>query len=204
MPLKEFFQTAREKEKNGMESLQLFFLMNLRLLRPDRVLDAYKKWKDEYGIGNLDDGEAVNQIRLVSVGFQIKDSHLSHRHDLLCLSDHIKGVFKLYDNIDERKLHLGPYFCFVQSSGMGKTKLLYEYKRISSADHVASFLIVPKASIEKDSKENKDVFDFYLDLKLPKAEANTMLANARKAAESIFTYLDGMVKELIRKKKRKS
>ena len=61
----------------------------------------------------------------------------------------------------------GPYFCYVQSSGVGKAKILYEYKKASFArshDPVLSFLIWPKCSVKTHTDKEKEVFDFPLNL----------------------------------------
>ena len=206
--LEAFFQKAHDRENVNGNVVATTFLMNtIHGCRGDRVYEAYARWKEENDIGNKDnDGDLP---RMVSVGFQIKDTELSHTYDLRCFSTHVNGLFNMYCDDTERKRLLGPYFCFVQSSGMGKTKLLYEYKRIASSttfhDPVHSFLIVPKAAIKNHSAETMEVFDFILDLELPYFnEGKSPLEMAKAAARITFRKLHAMLTQLMGNKKHRN
>jgi hypothetical protein len=56
-------------------------------------------------------------------------STLSHDYDLVTLKQRVLDLFQWYDQDDIRNQYLAPYFPLVQSSGLGKTKLLYELKQ---------------------------------------------------------------------------
>jgi hypothetical protein len=65
----------------------------------------------------------------VSCDFQIKESPLSHTYDLMALKHRVMDLFQWYDKDEIRNKYLAPYFPLIQSSGLGKTKLLYELKQ---------------------------------------------------------------------------
>jgi hypothetical protein len=56
-------------------------------------------------------------------------ANLSHDFDVRNLVQRVDNLFKWTDDPTIRKLFLAPYFALIQSSGMGKTKLLYECKK---------------------------------------------------------------------------
>ena len=201
-PLNEFFLEAQKREEEmGLEAVIYFLGDCIHGGISERLLIAYKKWGTENNVGINDDED--DPPRMVSVAYDIHGTQLSHKYDLDCFSKHVNSLFKTYHGTEIKTL-IGPYFCFVQSSGMGKTKIMYEYKRISSSfekDPVDSFLIVPKEAIKSDLVQGKKVFDFYLDLALPKVnEKHSMLERAQKAAQAIFIKLDQMVEKLMKKR----
>ena len=63
----------------------------------------------------------------ISLG--IAGTSLSHAFDLDAFATQVYDVFQTYYDKQEASEYLGPYFVFVQSSGTGKTKILYEYVR---------------------------------------------------------------------------
>ena len=63
----------------------------------------------------------------ISLG--IAGTSLSHAFDLDAFATQVYDVFQTYYDKQEASEYLGPYFFFVQSSGMGKTNILYEYAR---------------------------------------------------------------------------
>jgi hypothetical protein len=57
------------------------------------------------------------------------DRDMMHTFDLKRLQDRVSELFDWYgDNSAPRKKYAAPYFAFIQSSGMGKTKLLWELR----------------------------------------------------------------------------
>lgn len=72
---------------------------------------------------------------------------LSHPYDDSALARKIDDTFeKFYVVAPNKTKYIGPYFVFVQSSGMGKTKILHEYKNA---------LVVPR-SLESRSSHGDD------------------------------------------------
>ena len=115
----------------------------------------------------------------------------------------------MYESKDKRKEeYVGPYFCFVQSSGMGKTKLLWEYKThpTDSTGNVDSFLILPKVSLAEATEREREVFDFFLDTSVPEVTDGSEDAaltkeeqdknRAKKVSALIYKRLDQMLLDL--------
>jgi hypothetical protein len=176
--LDEFYHSAWKSEKTDEKGLKLFFSKSIFGCEEKIVLEDFYKWKKLKNIRNQDK-QNLDLPRMVNVGFQIKDSTLSHKYDLDCFSEHVNGLFKLYMDGNTRESLVGPYFCFVQSSGMGKTKILWEYKQLSRQNHeVDSFLIVPKSALGNTKKDDTGVFDYLLDLE-------SVVKNAAKEPVSI-------------------
>ena len=209
VPLDEFFFKARRKEQTeGQFYLLSYFTTKISLCKYSSVLATYNQWKTERSISS--------PPRLVSPGFQIAESKLAHNHDLDRFSDHITGLLRCYENCLQGKELVGPFFCFVQSSGMGKTKLLYEYKNTSSTrpNPVESFLILPSSSAMINVDQEKDIFDFHLDLGTGLEKLKERLPSriedieqeqerrARRAAVSIFDRLDQMFRLLLKGKQK--
>jgi hypothetical protein len=69
--------------------------------------------------------------RIVDVDYEIENSKLKSNFELVEFGTRVDGLFEWYGPQQEkvRKTFLSPCFPVVQSSGMGKTKLLYEYKK---------------------------------------------------------------------------
>jgi len=66
--------------------------------------------------------------RVADVDYQL-GMQLQHSFDLKKLSEKIDKLFAWHTDENVREQYLAPYFPVVQSSGMGKTKLLFEYKK---------------------------------------------------------------------------
>ena len=166
----EFYKWAWEMCKTDDILLKDFFRENIPLCDAKAALEDFFKWKKDTGFGDKDI-LAHDLLRMVNVGYEIQDSPLSHDFDLISFTKHINTLFEIYESKDKRKeKYVGPYFCFVQSRGMGKTKLLWEYKTHptdSTENVVDSFLIVPKVSLTETTKREREVFDFVLNTSIP-------------------------------------
>lgn len=68
------------------------------------------------------------QRRFISIGFGL-DTEMKHSYDLDKFSKQIDDLFVWHQNDEVKEKYMAPYFLFVQSSGMGKTKILYEYQK---------------------------------------------------------------------------
>jgi len=147
----EFYNTAWSSHKTD-EKLMLFFTVNIYGCKSDAVLDDFKEWKTSRG------WKLVK--RMVPVDYNIENTHLSHSYDLTMFEKEVNGLF----NWNVKKNLIGPYACFVQSSGMGKTKLLFEYAKKtnnSDSDTVTQLILcTPSKSV------TTKVFDAFLDTKL--------------------------------------
>ena len=74
--------------------------------------------KDEHHIG-----------RVASIEFDIKTSEMLYTLDLEKFQERVELLFKWHVDMKTQDQYMAPYFPLVQSSGMGKTKLLYELKK---------------------------------------------------------------------------
>ncbi|KAG7339816.1 hypothetical protein IV203_025500 [Nitzschia inconspicua] len=65
----------------------------------------------------------------VHVNYKITNNDISHDSDLVSFAERVETLATEYwENGNETPPYVAPYLCFIQSSGMGKTKLLYEYR----------------------------------------------------------------------------
>ena len=141
----------------------------------------------------------------VSIHYQIKEMSLTHLHDVTALELKIESAFLEYYS-DATGKYVGPYFVFVQSSGMGKTKILHEYKKSKSLSLKSGSsddpmqdgetqLAQPTVAImmlcrtKKDEKE-AEVFDHFLDLN------SSNYKDFSTAKTYVFSMLDEIVKSM--------
>ena len=75
-----------------------------------------------------DKAKYVEGSRVASIDLGIRDSELAHEFDLKEFVKYIEEVRRWHMDPDIRRDYLAPYFSLIQSSGTGKTKLLYEAK----------------------------------------------------------------------------
>ncbi len=70
-----------------------------------------------------------SQPARAQIDLGVKDEALSHDFDLRNFEKRVAALLKWRESREERKVYLAPYLVVIQSSGMGKTKLLYEYMK---------------------------------------------------------------------------
>eukprot|EP00980_Cylindrotheca_fusiformis_P029106 scaffold22721_cov137-Cylindrotheca_fusiformis.AAC.1 len=130
----------------------------------------------------------VTERRIISISYKIAETNLEYKVDLNLFQKYVDYVFDEYyntkDDADEAKRFLAPYFPFVQSSGMGKTKLLYHFAEANPCEtrwraknqgkdwppverqKYSSTLILCHGNISAEqSKEDLGVFDKVFDCK---------------------------------------
>ena len=115
------------------------------------------------------DASAKAPNRVADIDFKISDSDMVYTHDLKLFSDNVNKVFTWHEDKEVRQKYMAPYFPVVQSSGMGKTKLLYEYKQYlkNSISDITAILILCKSKLSSgipNTDENKyeqdKIFDY--------------------------------------------
>ncbi|KAL3928728.1 MAG: hypothetical protein SGARI_004949, partial [Bacillariaceae sp.] len=131
--------------------------------------------------------------------FEIANIGLTHKYDLVALQEFAhETLTKYYDSLRNNEFeerYLAPYFCFIQSSGMGKTKLLYEMKEAAKRfenDPTVSWKPTVKLVLCRPFNEGsneKEVFDYFLTL--PKTEDRTLADLYGKMSD----VLDGIISE---------
>jgi hypothetical protein len=67
--------------------------------------------------------------RVESITFQVASQELVHNFDTKRFAERVLDLFDWHTNTEIRDTYVAPYFPLVQSSGMGKTKLLWELRR---------------------------------------------------------------------------
>jgi len=137
--------------------------------------------------------------RMVPVDYKIAESELSHTIDLEALHKKVEETFDWYD--PKSRTFVAPYFPLIQSSGMGKTKLLYELSLLlkKSVD-TTCFLCLSGAidvgpnALDATTNEIREVFHPRLDFRNVVADIGSsedpIDVKARIAAENVMTYLD--------------
>ena len=190
-PLSDLFYEARSREENNGTIGAMSFLSSLiHGCILDRVMEGYDAWKEM----------KVDFTRMVDVDYEIVNRKLSHNYDLDRFTETLEDVFDWYEGGMETRRQaskkVGPYLCFVQSSGMGKTKIMYEYRKKSVEDEesdVASSLIMSSEILP--AKKESVVFDFCHDFK--KLVDGFNGKEPRDAALLVYNALDTILRETI-------
>ena len=90
--------------------------------------------------------------------------------ELGIMHNHTDNLFKWYD---DPSTSAAPCTPIVQSSGTGKTKLLFEFRKHIRDQEIPEYQIILISCLPEDDrreKKNKKVYDHYLDFKEKKAE----------------------------------
>jgi hypothetical protein len=105
----------------------------------------------------------ARNTRIARVDYAISSSPLKFGHNLDLLSERIHELFDWHHTKKTRESYWAPYFPIVQSSGMGKTKLLYEYKqRNTGKDGMTCVLLRCVNVMPSQDEEATDIFDCLL------------------------------------------
>ena len=185
--LEAFFFEARNREQEGGLEMAIHFIRDCIFgCTNDGVREAYKSWAEN----------KAEMTRMVEVDFEIASRQLSHEYDLHCFTEALEDVFQWFEAGREgESKKVGPYLCFVQSSGMGKTKLMYEYRKKSFdvKSDIASCLILSSDILS--TKKKTLVFDFRENFR----KATDRVVDLKVAALRIYEVLDKFLKETLKK-----
>lgn len=114
--------------------------------------------------------------RVAAVDYQ-QEVELQHSFDVDQFSDRIDRLFEWHTDVRTRREFIAPYFALVQSSGMGKTKLLYEYqKRVQKKAKVHCVIV----HCRDDDDDPPDQFYPHVDVYLNSSDKEST-KEARKA-----------------------
>ena len=131
-------------------------------------------------------------FRVASIDLGIKTESLRHHFDLKLFTEAIDELFEWTRLMSVRKDYLAPYFALVQSSGMGKTKLMYEFERKSKDEESlwdAQLLLCTDAgSYAKQS-------DVHEALSLSVASSQPTEEERAKARDDLIKRLEEIVKK---------
>jgi hypothetical protein len=140
---------------------------------------------------------AKSDTRMVPVNYEIAESPLSHTADLDALRQRVEETFDWYNCKQDLPSFVEPYFPFVQSSGMGKTKLLYDLSRVMNNGNDTTCYLCLSGAIDVDRhdwkpKNEAEIFYPKLDFRtVTTVEGNGNLTKiTQKAAESVMRRLD--------------
>eukprot|EP00523_Entomoneis_sp_CCMP467_P010980 CAMPEP_0168740126 /NCGR_PEP_ID=MMETSP0724-20121128/11816_1 /TAXON_ID=265536 /ORGANISM="Amphiprora sp., Strain CCMP467" /LENGTH=762 /DNA_ID=CAMNT_0008787547 /DNA_START=299 /DNA_END=2587 /DNA_ORIENTATION=- len=116
-----------EKEKLELTTLVggLYMLFALKKPSQSASADATKETARRF---EIDEG--------------IKDEELHHSFDYMQFEREIHNLFQWHDSDEVRDKYLAPYFAMVQSSGMGKTKLMFEYTIRKKPKNISARLLL--------------------------------------------------------------
>ena len=142
----------------------------------------------------------------ISLG--IAGTSLSHAFDLDAFATQVYDVFQTYYDKQEASEYLGPYFVFVQSSGMGKTKILYEYARKVKSEQSDKRKASSETMIADDAKlvlcrarkggerglEEGSVFDCFIDFQGLTDGTEDFIAAVEKIFPKLNELLNGVKK----------
>lgn len=100
-----------------------------------------------------------SSTRIADIEHEIssKNTSMKYTFDLERFSEKIDEIFDWYK--DEKKDYVAPYFPLIQSSGMGKTKVMFEYKSKVNKDNgsnIQCFLLSCEASKESWEKKKEE------------------------------------------------
>ncbi|KAG7339796.1 type III restriction enzyme [Nitzschia inconspicua] len=175
----------------------------LKVFLRDHALDNQQpsdKELDDFARAILNDYEQNDStIRPVYVDYKITDTELSHDYDLVSFVKHVETLATEYWNNDsnskETPPYVAPYFCLIQSSGMGKTKLLYEYRKNYSHKNFFESKLLLVSKVQTDPM-NEKVYDAKYEALLSKdakTKSSNLEVNRKTEAQLIFHRLDTLV-----------
>ncbi len=98
-----------------------------------KLLELMKMLAEDY-MENIPSKASSRTDRIATVDFGVVSEKLTHTYDLERLSNYVIRLFDWHTNRNIRKKFIAPYFSLVQSSGTGKTKLLWELRELINND----------------------------------------------------------------------
>jgi hypothetical protein len=145
---------------------------------------------------NYLDSSTRAPTRIVDADFEIIKTGLMHTYDLDALQEKVKSLFKWHNDPKERKTYIAPYFPLVQSSGMGKTKLLYELRNLllQSGEYSCEMILCRDGEIQLNSGDN--VFSQSIDFNQKMKDGDPRL----KRYELVGKALDEIVESCVASK----
>ena len=140
--------------------------------------------------------------QFVGISHKVMVTVLTHDFDMLQLKGRITIVFCTFYEEENTKGYYGPYICFVQSSGMGKTKILYELCKYynENTDIVGRLILCRSAKLEnEEQKKETDLFDGFIDLRNDSHRKQSF----NDVVQDVFSKLETMVSGMAIAKKTK-
>lgn len=132
--------------------------------------------------------EKVQQVstkvddRIARIDLGLKSETLSHRLDLNRLEETVVNLFRWTETASIRKEYLAPYVAIIQSSGMGKTKLLYEFLKENHKKMNVRLLLCTTTPADASTQHRDKVHEDFLIPQEPPSEESRKLFTSRLEA----------------------
>eukprot|EP00980_Cylindrotheca_fusiformis_P021216 scaffold8156_cov101-Cylindrotheca_fusiformis.AAC.2 len=172
---------------------------------------------------------------VITISYKITETKLYYKGDLSSFGEYVAYVFNEYygaiQNYGKRRknreelLYHAPYFVFIQSSGMGKTKILYHFamanpctKRaqqlqqlkqeedekgssgtVSEGQVMAILILCRNKMHDEVGEEEKKLFDYFLDCGAIADKIEKENADYNAAFHTIETHLEKILEGMIDK-----
>lgn len=111
----------------------------------------------------------IVEKRTATIEMGVADTYYVGTHDLKRFATRVNDLFAWHGEKGDEKSHIAPYFPIIQSSGMGKTKLLYEFKK-QNKDKAVLLLLCTQEGDSYTNPSGGSIFDHVL--QAPKAATN--------------------------------
>jgi hypothetical protein len=162
---------------------------------------AFLKGAAHRDLEELDEEAVISEkssLRIAAVDFKI-DNKMMHGFDFGFFKDRVLSLFEWYTDNKVKMKYMAPYFPLVQSSGMGKTKLLWELRHVIGSgksdgtnfkDCVCATILCTRGGLPKEKIGEDQVFSFSLDVPF---------TDTRDDSGFICKMLDEIVTDLLSK-----
>ena len=133
-------------------------------LRKEKLADFASRTSLFLQQGNTTESQKERQD--FGISRKILETKLTHNFDVNALAWRIVHVFETFYNQENKDEYLAPYICFVQSSGMGKTKIIFELKKSyeRAKEPITAKLVLCRVPKEGDEgTKEREIFDKFLD-----------------------------------------
>ena len=101
----------------------------------------------------VDEGQVAERIADITLGL---DETLTHGADVDAACERINDLFAWFSDESQQKKYLAPYIPIIQSSGMGKTRLLFELKDVMQVKCVLVLCAHAHRTVKQEVRSNFD------------------------------------------------
>jgi len=153
----EFVETVSQEEKESVKGMTV----NILIKTQNEFLENMFKFNLRHF---LKTGEKIDKISVAIEGLRVAvqdfgfDMTLAHDCDVVAFRERLSEVRKWHKEERDRKRFLAPLLPVVQSSGTGKSRLLFEVRKllVGHKEACRSILLTGQAAKSKDNKEIKE------------------------------------------------
>jgi hypothetical protein len=163
----------------------------IKTKKPGR--DAYLLAQELYDFMNK--SNRSKERTFVSIALAVSDTKLTHDCDVLALEQHVQYVLATFYNF-HKEGYIAPYFAFIQSSGMGKTKILFEYNKALKEKkqwHTSLILCRDQNSKGRRREMENTIYDKFIDFYTLVGDCKTL----KGAMTAVFQRLDDEFRDVL-------